>query len=247
MTLPGEPTMRLSLLCPALVFHAAASAAECRLDFDPRVPQRIELYTSEGCSSCPPADRWLSTLPPRGERLLLAFHVDYWDALGWRDRFADARHSERQRNSAARWPRARVYTPAVVIDGTEARGWLQALPAPAQVPTGALSMQLREQDRRLQLSLDAPDGLRAYAAITESGLLTKVRAGENRGSMLRHDHVVRAYAGPSDRSAMLSLSLPPDVIRAKARLLVWLEDAEGRTRYGLQRALDACIESRAMP
>lgn len=233
-------TMRLSLLCCATLIHAAAGAAECRLDFDPRVPQRIELYTSEGCSSCPPADRWLSALPPHSARLLLAFHVDYWDELGWGDRFADARHSERQRATAARWPLARVYTPAVVIDGGEARGWHRALRAPGNAERPALSLKLREDDHALQLRLIVPDGLQAYAAITESGLLTEVRAGENRGNTLRHDHVVRAYTGPAGRSASLSLALPRDLVRGNSRLLVWLEDSEGRTQHGLQRALDAC-------
>jgi hypothetical protein len=223
-----------------MLFQAAAGAAECRLDFDAHVPQRVELYTSEGCSSCPSADRWLSSLPPHSKRFLLAFHVDYWDDLGWRDRYADARFSERQRDTAARWPVARVYTPAVVIDGGEARGWHRALPAPGNVESSALSLTLREDDRALQLGLDVPDGLQAYAAITESGLLTEVRAGENRGNTLRHDHVVRAYAGPADRSAILDLALPRDLVRGNSRLLVWLEDSEGRTRQGLQRALDVC-------
>lgn len=232
--------MRLPLFCSAMLFQAAAGAAECRLDFDAHVPQRVELYTSEGCSSCPPADRWLSSLPPHSKRFLLAFHVDYWDDLGWRDRYADARFSERQRDTAARWPVARVYTPAVVIDGGEARGWHRALPAPGNVESSALSLTLREDVRALQLGLDVPDGLQAYAAITESGLLTEVRAGENRGNTLRHDHVVRAYAGPADRSAILDLALPRDLVRGNSRLLVWLEDSEGRTRQALQRALDVC-------
>ena len=232
--------MRLPLFCSAMLFQAAAGAVECRLDFDPSVPQRVELYTSEGCSSCPPADRWLSALPPHSERLLLAFHVDYWDELGWRDRYADARFSERQRRTAARWPRPRVYTPAVVIDGGEARGWHSSLPAPANAQSTAMSLTLREDDRALQLRLDVPDGLQAHAAITESGLLTEVRAGENRGNTLRHDHVVRAYAGPAERSATLDLALPRDLVRGNSRLLVWLEDSAGRPHHGLQRALDAC-------
>jgi len=230
-----------------MLFQAAAGAAECRLDFDPRVPQRIELYTSEGCSSCPPADRWLSALPQHNARLLLAFHVDYWDDLGWPDRYADARFSGRQRDTAARWPLARVYTPAVVIDGGEARGWHRALPAPDNAESPMLSLKLREDAHALQLKLTVPAGQQAYAAITESGLLTEVRAGENRGNVLRHDHVVRAYAGPAERSANLSLALPRDLVRGNSRLLVWLEDAEGRTRHGLQRALDACSATGSLP
>jgi hypothetical protein len=85
----------------------------------------LELYTSEGCSSCPPADRWLSTLrdDPRLWRLVVpvAFHVDYWDYLGWRDRFADPAHAERQRTLAGQGLLSTVYTPGLVLDGKEWR------------------------------------------------------------------------------------------------------------------------------
>lgn len=239
--------MQRSLFCVAMLFQAATGAAECRLEFDLQAPQRIELYTSEGCSSCPPADRWLSALPPHPGRMLLAFHVDYWDDLGWPDRHADARFSARQRATAARWPRAAVYTPAVVIDGREARGWRQALPAPAGVASRPLSLELRSDDRAVQLRLEVPDGLQAHAAITESGLLTQVRAGENRGATLRHDHVVRAYAGPAQKAASLNLTLPQDLVRSEAKLLVWLEDTDGRTWHGLQRGLDGCVMSNSTP
>jgi hypothetical protein len=229
------------------MLFSASAAAQCRLDFDLRAPQRVELYTSEGCSSCPPADRWLSALPAHRERLMLAFHVDYWDALGWRDRYADPRFSERQRATAARWPRAVVYTPAVVIDGSEARGWNKSLPAPGKSQVAPLSLALHADEPNLRLSLDVPAGLQAYAAITESGLRTQVRAGENRGRTLRHDHVVRSYAGPAERTAKLTLALPQDLVRSESRLLVWLEDSEGRTRHGLQRRLDACGANGLMP
>ncbi|MFO1341227.1 MAG: DUF1223 domain-containing protein, partial [Burkholderiaceae bacterium] len=114
------------------------------------VPRAIvELYTSEGCSSCPPADQWLATLPRDGSVLALAFHVDYWDDLGWKDRFGSAAHSARQRSiqlpSGARF----VYTPQVVVDGRDFPGWqslrASALPAAAMppLPSDAPGVQLR--------------------------------------------------------------------------------------------------------
>src|SRR5215470_5795425 len=82
-------------LAAALAAHAA-SAQTCNAESGAQVPVVVELYTSEGCDSCPPADRWLSTLKDKPGVLAAAFHVDYWDRLGWSDRFADARYSERQ-------------------------------------------------------------------------------------------------------------------------------------------------------
>ena len=103
---PKARTACLLAIWPAL---AHASACETRASAQP--PAIVELYTSEGCSSCPPADRWLSSLKGRDDTIALAFHVDYWDRLGWPDRFATAANTERQqqlsRASGARstWPR----------------------------------------------------------------------------------------------------------------------------------------------
>ncbi len=85
----------------------------------------LELYTSEGCSSCPPADRWVSSLPAKGftpDRVIpLAFHVDYWDELGWPDRMAKAQYSARQRMQAGRHRASVVYTPQVLLNGADYR------------------------------------------------------------------------------------------------------------------------------
>lgn len=107
--------MRLLLI--ALVSASAFAEAACVATSAAQAPALVELYTSEGCNSCPPADRWLSRLPRDGSVIPLAFHVDYWDYLGWRDRFASAQFSERQRQqlsvNGSRFP----YTPQVVVNG----------------------------------------------------------------------------------------------------------------------------------
>lgn len=110
--------MRAILLACAL-FAPAAHAATCSAASGPSRARLLELYTSEGCSSCPPAERWLSQLPPDSGVVPLAFHVDYWDRLGWRDPFAQAAFSRRQRarNSKLGW----VYTPQVMLDGDDLR------------------------------------------------------------------------------------------------------------------------------
>lgn len=172
--------------------------------------------------------------------MLLALHVDYWNELGWPDRFADARFSKRQRATAARWPRPRVYTPAVVVDGREAAAWRNSLAHPDRTAAAPLSATLRETDDGVAVWLAVPQGLSLHAAVTEDGLFTRVRAGENRGRTLRHDHVVRAFAGPARGQAELRLTWPADLAPSQARLLVWLEDASGRTAHGLQRPLGVC-------
>ena len=87
----------------------------------------IELFTSEGCSSCPPAEKWLSALkssPDLWKKTVpVAFHVDYWDHLGWRDRFAKPEFTSRQQRYAAAWGGDSVYTPGFVVNGKEWRGW----------------------------------------------------------------------------------------------------------------------------
>ena len=226
---------------------AGAAAQSCELSAQGAAAQRVELYTSEGCSSCPPADRWMSTLPARDDRLLLAFHVDYWDDLGWPDRFADTRYSQRQRDIAQRGRSRNVYTPEVVVEGREHRGWRQSLPAVSGNAAPDLRARMSINDQR-QLAVewapdaDLPAGTSAYLAVTEDGLYTEVRAGENRGARLRHDHVVRAFANARSPSGRLSLVLPADLDRKQARVNLWIEDRQGRTVQSLSRPLNACTE-----
>lgn len=227
--------------------EAGAAAHSCELSAQGAAPQRIELYTSEGCSSCPPADRWMSALPARDDRFLLAFHVDYWDDLGWPDRFADARYAQRQRQIAQRGRSRSVYTPEVVVEGREYRGWRQSLPVVASGAAPQLRARMRIDDQR-QLAVEwAPDaalaaGTSVNLAVTEDGLYTEVRAGENRGARLRHDHVVRAFATARSPSGRLSLALPADLDRKQARVNLWMEDRQGRTVQSLSRPLNACTE-----
>lgn len=236
----------LEWLGPMMVGAAALGAAPaCELRSGERLPQRLELYTSEGCSSCPPADRWLAQLPGDDERLVLAFHVDYWDELGWKDRYSDARYSARQHTVAVNNGSRTSYTPEVVVDGREYRGWRKGLPDRPARSAPVLPVRV-ELDPHLRLTLSSlerfPQAQTAYAAITEDAVESAIGAGENRGESLRHAAVVRAYehdrvSGPA---LQISLELPQDLNRANARVVVWLEDEAGRTVQGLSRPLDAC-------
>ena len=191
-----------------------APGKSCRLQSsEHRVPV-LELYTSEGCSSCPPADRWLSGLPQRGisadTAVLLAFHVDYWNGLGWPDRFSNPAFSARQREVAAYASNGVVFTPQVVLDGrslgvaysldtlTDRLARINREPAPASISANimAVGKQLRVSGEVQVADRSARRDARAWIAVFEQGLSTRVRAGENAGRMLQHDFVVRELAGP---------------------------------------------------
>jgi len=228
-------------------FVACAAHAQCVVKSAPQRVQLIELYTSEGCSSCPPADRWLSALAPHPQRIAVAFHVDYWNDLGWPDRFSDARFSDRQHDIAAKQLRKAVYTPEVHVDGRDFRRWASGAPEPAGLTEVALSLRaLRVNPTRLDVRLEtsaAPDrDRRVVFVVSENGLTSEIRDGENAGKTLHHDHVVRAYQTMKiSRMATTSLKLPADLHDEHARVVAWIEDgATGTVRNAITTALSAC-------
>ena len=192
----------------AFMIPILSSAAECAVvRSGPQTNALVELYTSEGCSSCPPADRWLSSLKAGDSRnVALAFHVSYWDYIGWKDRFADERFTRRQREVARAAGARSVYTPQVLLAGRDYLRWrsdstarqdiaaLQRAPAAAQIeivarasPSGRI-----EGDVASKLPPGAKPGeLALVVAVTQNGLASRVTAGENSGEHLRHDFVVR--------------------------------------------------------
>jgi hypothetical protein len=208
-------------LLPLFVFLAALPVAwpahalqSCRAASGAQVRPLVELYTSEGCDSCPPADRWLAASFPAvdtGSRgIALAFHVDYWDRLGWADRFAMASYTERQ-HAAMRANRATfVYTPQVLLQGHDLLGWQNAGAAMAEAASRAPARATIALDATgsgsadtINVSIDVQIADATAAADTEvlvayadSGLSSDVKAGENRGKRLAHDHVVRALRTP---------------------------------------------------
>lgn len=170
----------------------------------------VELYTSEGCSSCPPADRWLSKLvevpADEIEVLALAFHVDYWDYLGWKDRFSSKDYTSRQRLLGANNLQRTIYTPEFFVNGMEARGSSNILDkikeANTQKAPLALKLTVSRADDRLQLNLHSP-GERGTVGqvhhrylVYENHLATDVKRGENRGEKLKHQQVVRYMSDP---------------------------------------------------
>lgn len=200
----------------------------------------LELYTSEGCSSCPPADEWLSTLryhPGLWARLVpVAFHVDYWDRLGWRDRFADARFSRRQQRYATLWGHGVVYTPGFVVDGREWRGGPQrgAIPMEHDSPAGRLTARLNQD--RLEITYRSRDGAAdtiAHVALLGFDRETPVKAGENRGLRLHHDFVVldyrRAPLNHRSEGRLAATVRGPRPAKAPTALAIWVTSGEAPT------------------
>ena len=236
--------MRAILLLCALV-ATAADAATCTAASGATRNSLLELYTSEGCSSCPPADRWLSQLPGDPGVVPLAFHVDYWDRLGWRDPYAQAAFSQRQRarNSGLGW----VYTPQVMLDGTDFRNWHRGLPARSNAPAEVgLALTLDQTPERIEVQADsrfassaAARGAGLYLALYENRLSSKVTAGENAQRTLHHDRVVRQLVGPLDPlRARYSFMLQPGWKAADLGVAAFVLDARGATLQALAR--NAC-------
>ncbi|TFH50637.1 MAG: DUF1223 domain-containing protein [Lysobacterales bacterium] len=194
--------IRICLLV-SLIFAPAVSTSAEALNLEspgPRV-SLLELYTSEGCSSCPPADRWISKLrdDPRlwREVVPVAFHVDYWDYIGWRDRFASPDYGNRQRDYARSRRVSTVYTPGFVLAGEEWRSWFSrpTLILDSSVQAGKLKLSVNDQQATIAFSAPASVGgdLEVHVAVLGFDLTTDVRAGENGGHKLEHDFVVLGY------------------------------------------------------
>jgi len=186
------------------MFVATVNAQNTPLTFQSSGKQTalIELYTSEGCSSCPPAETWLSRLKESPglwkDFVPLAFHVDYWDYLGWRDPWASKSFSDRQRFYAKQWRNDAIYTPGFVLNGKEWRDWSGRRDGPksAGVKAGVLTVSSSDTNR-WQVSF-APANVggvsyEVHAALLAGGLNSDVKAGENRGRLLSHDFVVLTF------------------------------------------------------
>lgn len=175
----------------------------------------LELYTSEGCSSCPPADRFISSLKAAGisdkQLIPVAFHVTYWDYIGWKDRFAKKQHDERQRELAQKNKSTTVYTPQFVLAGDDYRSYatfsedvnrLVAERATVELVLTAHDLPDKRGADRLQLNLKTDisasevKDVGYYLAVVEDNLASQVSDGENEGEQLHHDYVVRQFLGP---------------------------------------------------
>jgi hypothetical protein len=198
-----------------LALSPTVQAASCGKESPAHRVALVELYTSEGCSSCPPADHWLGELWQRfsAEQLVaLSLHVDYWDYIGWRDRFAQPVFAERQRWLSRLARSSTIYTPEVFTNMKELRGWqnqeifAESIRAINRAPAAAdIALQMHaagEAAVDLQARVALREGSRggrsaeAIVVVYENRLRSEIGAGENRGVQLQHDRVVRFWSTP---------------------------------------------------
>ena len=234
----------------------ASGIAACDARSGPNTAALVELYTSEGCSSCPPADRQLSRLrqglDPAAEVVPLALHVGYWDYIGWKDVYAQEAFGARQSWLVHANQQKTVYTPQFFVGGIELRAWqgglrdkvrqLNARPAAAGIrvqagiaPNGALALDAEATARA------GTDAAALYLAIAENGLVTNVTRGENGGVTLAHDHVVRQWIGPirlagGAAQVRREIALPVDWQRERLEVVAFVQDERSG---GVLQALSA--------
>jgi hypothetical protein len=235
-----------------LALSPLAQAASCAKQSPAHRVALIELYTSEGCSSCPPADQWLSQLSQgfsADQVVALALHVDYWDYIGWQDPFAQPAFAERQRWLTRLARSSTVYTPEVFTGMKELRTWHTATnfaerieninrrPAAADI---ALQMRPADDDAvdlearfTLREGEGAGQAAEAFVIIYENQLRSEIRAGENRGANLQHDRVVRFWStalplNKADGTALWrqTLKIPADWQLKQLGVAAFVQDAQ---------------------
>ncbi len=218
----------------------------------------VELYTSEGCSSCPPADRWLSRTYAIKDANFLAFHVDYWDGLGWPDRFASSRYSQRQRNRVNAAGERTVYTPQVMVGAQIQAPWrsdtsfAQTLASERRPADAQLALMLDPTASGYALTLEASalsaddsGAVQVWLAHYVDGVVSDVRAGENDGNTLRHDRVVTQMWGPwrlSETGLVQTLEL--DLAYRRGGFTAFAQDAGGRIWQSLSLLMNDCVAAR---
>lgn len=194
------------------IWPNASHAAQCTARSPTFTVALVELYTSQGCSSCPPADQWLSRLrkaQPGAAVLPLSLHVNYWDYIGWKDPFAQQRFTDRQRVLSRLQGASGVYTPQVVLSAGDYREWwdeksfaqdvakINRQPAAALIDIEAQDATVPGQLRvvgKAKTAVTEPAEL--FLAVFENGISNHVARGENAGATLKHEHVVRQWIGP---------------------------------------------------
>ena len=188
----------------------------------------VELFTSEGCSSCPPADHWLASLtshPQLFKTLFpMAFHVDYWNQLGWHDRFSSSRHSQRQRVYKQQKAISQVYTPGVLVNGEEWRGWIrkQSLPVD-KLDQGRLSVDIKNSRLQARYTGLKDQKLVLNMAYLGMGLSSQIKSGENSGKQLSHEFVVLDYKNKLGVDEWV-LQMPdiPELGQKQTAVVIWL-------------------------
>jgi len=234
----------LSLAAAAALNIPPALAAGCSVQSPAYRIALLELYTSEGCSSCPPADRYVSGLRADGvtaqQAVLLSEHVDYWNYIGWKDPFSSKAYTDRQRWLSELAGSRTIYTPEIFVGGKEQRGWPRGVADTVKRINGLAA----QADIGITLDASSAGGLavsvtaksahdgKLFVALVENGVASQVKAGENSGRLLRHDFVVREWLAPvplASGGAIISrtLALPAGAVANRLGISAFVQTDKG--------------------
>jgi hypothetical protein len=205
----------------------------------PHKVQLLEVYSSQGCSSCPPAQRWVSSLSHHSglwsEFIPVVFHVDYWDYLGWKDPYSSAEFSSRQQAYKQQSLSKGVYTPGFIYAGREWKGWFAGKDLPL-LPTGAVDLSVNIDDQEVKVIFQQQDEkLLVNVALLGTGIVTEVKGGENRSLNLQEDFIVLGFQQQlmnkgSDGSSLWQGVLPKAIAKApRYALAVWVSKGKDLT------------------
>ena len=199
------PCLTRAVAAFGLVLALPAGAAEIEAESGDTIAPVVELYTSEGCSSCPPADAWISrlgeTLGKGLDAVPLAFHVDYWNYLGWEDPFSQPGFTDRQRMLGALNRQRSIYTPEFLVSGRETRGTRAVVKAIQSANASDAAVKVRlvaalagtgDIAADVRVSGDTGDS-ELYLAVYENDITRRIGGGENHGRTLHYDFVVRYF------------------------------------------------------
>lgn len=238
--------MKFLILIPLLVLVSLSGLKNHKdlLLQDERQPMVIELFTSEGCSSCPPADKLLSQFSEgskagKSNIIALSFHVHYWDRLGWSDPYSDQKYTDRQRDYGKKLNIRKVFTPQMIVNGVysfvgsdkeEADKAISKAKAESMFNTVSISEIIMEGNYcqfKYRLSESSRNTIVNFA-LTEDGLSQQVPRGENKGKLLKHDNVVRAFKTMEapKKSGEISLRLPDGGDVSKMHVVVYVQQNE---------------------
>lgn len=244
------------LAAATLNIAPALAAGSCSAQSPAYRVALLELYTSEGCSSCPPADQYLRELRSAGvtqqQAVVMSLHVDYWNYIGWKDPFSRAAFTERQRWMSDLAGSRTIYTPEFFIGGKELRGWANGVPAavkrvnelPAQADISIALGAAGSAGLPLEVKATSARDAKLYIALVENGVASQVSAGENKGRLLHHDYVVREWLAPVSLSAdgksgknsaalMRTVALPPGAATGKLGVSAFVQSDKGEVLQAL--------------
>ena len=243
MTHDRRHFLKQGLIALSLITAGTMAESADAADATPLVV--VELFTSQGCSSCPPAEAFLKDLTKRDDVLALEFHVDYWDYIGWKDPFADQAFTARQRHYNTLLGSAYNYTPQMVIDGTAHEVGSRRSAVEARIESAAMKRQMREMGSNppqmtvtptagggAQITLDGmPQDAESYQILLigfDAPHETEVLRGENSGKNLVNTRVVRSIETLSSnwQGSLANLTLTPDQMKGKGGCAILVQSAK---------------------